>query len=106
MSRFICNDSPTANVALLRNYATGYHPARASKKRDVDFNSRNMHLLTHENSALMVHSKAVPVPAEKYQDPARLQAYLNETTHWEKLMCQIATLVHSLSSLDIYTFIV
>lgn len=58
MSRFICNDSPTASVALI-NYASGYHPDRATRKRDVYFKSKNMYLIIHEKSALMAHSRAV-----------------------------------------------
>lgn len=59
MRRFICNDSPTASVALLINYATAYHPAKTTKKRDVYFKSKNMYLIIHEASALMARSTAV-----------------------------------------------
>lgn len=59
MSRFIFNDSPTASVALLINYAAGYHPDKATKERDVYFKSKNMFLIMDENSALMAHSGAV-----------------------------------------------
>lgn len=59
LSGFICNDSPTASVALLINYASGYHPDKGTKKRDAYFKSKNMFLIIHEISALMAQSRAV-----------------------------------------------